>query len=96
MKSIKSKSLSIMLLCLVFAILLPMQVQASQDVRLNKTKMSLIVGQKKTLKVKNTTEKVTWSSSENLGAKVSGEGIVTAKRAERPTLPFQMIVTIKR
>ena len=86
MKSIKSKSLSIMLLCLVFAILLPMQVQASQDVRLNKTKMSLIVGQKKTLKVKNTTEKVTWSSSENLVAKVSSEGVVTAKKAGTATI----------
>lgn len=49
--------------------------------KLSKTKITLNVGKKKTLKVKNASGKVKWSSSNKKVAAVSGKGQITAKKA---------------
>lgn len=54
---------------------------AKTKLKLNKTKLTLTAGQKKTLKVKGTKKKVTWSSSKKKVASVSQKGVVTAKKA---------------
>ena len=102
MKSLKKKHMILALLCLVFAMALPMHVQAAPKVKLSKSKMTLVVGKQKTLKVKNTTERVTWSSSKKSVAKVSAKGVVTAKRAGMATITakvgkkkYTCIVTVK-
>ncbi len=58
------------------------------DIRLNKTKLTLSVGQKKTLTVKNVNQskKITWSSSNKKIATVSKKGVVTAKSAGNATV----------
>ena len=48
-------------------------------VKLSKKSITLEVGQKKTIKVKGTTKKVTWSSSDKNIATVSSKGKITAK-----------------
>lgn len=47
---------------------------------LNKKKVSLIVGEKVTLKLKNWKKRVTWSSSKKSVATVSKKGVVRAKK----------------
>lgn len=49
--------------------------------KLNKSKLTLYIGGKYTLKVKKTTGKVKWSSSKKSVAIVSSKGKVTAKKA---------------
>lgn len=49
-------------------------------VSLNKTSVQTYKGQKITLKVKGTKEKVTWTSSDKKIATVSSKGVVTAKK----------------
>lgn len=61
----------------VFAMALP----AQAAVKLSNTKVTLDQGEKKTLKVKGTAKKVTWSSSNKSIASVSSKGVVTAKKA---------------
>ena len=54
---------------------------AASKIKLNKTKVTLNVNQTTTLKVKGTSKKVTWSSSNKKVAKVSKKGKVTAVKA---------------
>ena len=53
---------------------------AKKKMKLNKTKATLYVGKKLTLKVKNTKKKVKWSSSKKAVASVTKKGVVKAKK----------------
>ena len=57
-------------------------VYAAKKPVLSKTKLTMMVGEKKTLKVKNISgkTKVTWKSSKKSVATVSKKGVVTAKK----------------
>lgn len=77
--------------CLVIAALLStgMAQTGSAAVRkigLNKKSLTLSVGQKKTLKVKNTKKKITWKSKNKRIAVVSRKGVVRAKKAGKTTI----------
>ncbi len=54
--------------------------------KLSKTKASLFVGDKLTLKVIKTSKKITWSSSDKSVATVSKKGVVTAKGSGKATI----------
>ncbi len=56
-------------------------VEAKSKISLNKTKLTLTVGEKATLKVKGTTAKVKWTSKKPKVAVVSTKGVVKAKAA---------------
>lgn len=56
----------------------PLQAEAADTVKLNKTKLLLEAGQEYQLQVKNTTSKVKWSTSNKKVAKVGSKGKVTA------------------
>ncbi len=58
---------------------------ATQTIKLNKTKLSLTVGEKFTLKLSGTKSKITWSTSDKTIATVS-EGKVTAKKVGKATI----------
>ncbi|MDO5155784.1 MAG: expansin EXLX1 family cellulose-binding protein [Eubacteriales bacterium] len=62
------------------------QVNAATKVRLNKTKVTLAVGKKVTLKMKGTKKKVKWSSSNKKVATVSSKGAVRAKKEGKATV----------
>ena len=73
------------ILFLIVALICPMvfsagSVQAASKVRLNKTKITLVVGQKKKLKVKGTKKKVKWSSNKKSVVSVSKKGVIKAKK----------------
>ncbi len=61
-------------------------VQAKKKIKLNKTKMTLYVGQKKKLKLKNYKKKVTWKSKKKKVATVSKKGWVKGKKAGKATI----------
>lgn len=79
MKKIK-RNLSIVLIFAIVFALMPKQVYAVKKVRLNKSKLSLYVGKKYTLKVKNTNKKVKWLSTKKKIATVTKKGKVIAKK----------------
>ena len=86
-----------------FAILGSMPVCAKTSPKLNKTKITLKVGKKYTLKLKNNKKKVTWSSSRKKVAAVSRKGVVTAKKAGTATIKakaggktYKCKVTVKK
>lgn len=68
---------------LVAALILSMPgtVKAKGKVKLNKTRMSVTIGNTVDLRVKNTTKKVTWSSNNKKVASVNSYGEVTGKKA---------------
>lgn len=68
------------LLALVFAVFCVLPVEAKAP-KLSKSKLSMTVGQKKTLKVKNTKKKASWKSSRPNVVKISKKGVLTAKKA---------------
>ena len=55
-------------------------------ISLNKTSLSLTVGKSATLKVKGTTAKVIWKSSDKTVATVSSKGKVVAKKEGKATV----------
>lgn len=57
------------------------EAEAKAKIALNRTKVTLNVGSKKTLKLKNYSKRVSWSSSKKSVASVSSRGVVTAKKA---------------
>ncbi len=59
---------------------------AKKKPKLNKKKLTLYVGKKAALKVKNTKKKVKWSSSKKSVATVSKKGKVTAKKKGKATI----------
>ena len=83
------KRVSFLVLMLVLSLALPSFVIQAAVPKLSKTKCTLEVGQKKKLKLKNTTGTVTWSSSDSRVAKVSKKGVVTARK------PGTAVITAK-
>ena len=83
MKSIKRSLLYMFLLAVM---LLAIPTQASAAVTLNKTTVTLTVGQNTTLKVKGTKKKAKWSSNKKSVATVSSSGKVTAKKKGSATI----------
>lgn len=73
----------VLLLTILFTMSLvafmPVKAEAAGKVKLNKTKVLLELGQTSQLKVKNTTSKVKWSTSDKKIVKVSNKGVLTAK-----------------
>lgn len=70
--------LSLLVIVATFTLGFEIPVHAAK-VKLSKKSITLEVGQKKTIKVKGTTKKVTWSSSDKNIATVSSKGKITAK-----------------
>ncbi len=70
--------LSLLVIVATFTLGFEVPVHAAK-VKLSKKSITLEVGQKKTIKVKGTTKKVTWSSSDKNIATVSSKGKITAK-----------------
>ena len=62
-------------------ITVPGSAGAKAKIRLNKKKVTIKVGGKVTLKLKNAKKKVTWKSSKKKVASVSAKGIVRGKSA---------------
>ena len=91
----------IVLMCLV-TFIVPMNVQAA-TVKLNATKKTIEVGKAVTLKVKGTSKKVTWSSSDKNIATVSSKGKVKGIKAGTCTIKakvggktYKCKVTVKK
>ena len=77
----KKKAISIGLVLMLLLTLLPVvPAQAASTPKLNKTNVMVGKGKTVTLKVKNTSKKVTWSSSKKSVATVSKNGKVTGKK----------------
>ena len=70
--------LSLLVIVATFTLGFEVPVHAAK-VKLSKKSVTLEVGKKKTIKVKGTTKKVTWSSSDKNIATVSSKGEITAK-----------------
>ena len=99
MKQTMAAVLSLTLACTL--LIAPAEGQAAKKkMKLNKTKATLYVGKKLTLKVKNTKKKVKWSSSKKAVASVTKKGVVKAKKAGTVKITAQVgsykkVVTIK-
>ena len=67
------------------------QAAKKRKVQLNKKTVTLEVGKKVTLKLKNAPKKkkITWSSNKKKVASVSKKGVVTAKKPVRLKLPLR-------
>lgn len=79
----RKKYLKLLSLIIIVALLVNISTasQAKPKIKLNKTKLTLTIGQVGSLTLKNTTAKVKWSSSNKSVASVNSIGDVTAKRA---------------
>lgn len=89
MKRIKRILSLTLVLALTFSISLeenPLVTNAKTKIQLNKKKVTLMVGKKTKLKLKNNTKKVKWSSSRKKVAIVSSKGVVTAKKKGTATI----------
>ncbi len=86
----KRKCIFIVALGLTIAITLAQvfstQAQAASNVKISKSKMTMVVGQQKILTVKNTSKSIKWSSSKKSVAKVSSKGFVTAQKEGTATI----------
>ena len=81
MKSRKHiRLLTLVMAFLVFMTMTPVKVEA-RGAHLNKTKITITVGDSAKLKVKGASGKVKWSSSKKSVATVSKKGVVKAKKA---------------
>lgn len=76
----KKKILSLLIVLTLVFTLIPVNVQATSNIKLNKTRLTLYVGSTETLVVTGTTEKVTWKSSNKKVATVNENGKITAKK----------------
>lgn len=71
--------LGIVIIAILITTLSPNYAFAAKEVKLNKTNVTLNVGQTKTLKLQNNKEKIKWSSDKKEVAVVTQKGKVTAK-----------------
>lgn len=77
--------ITVILLALAVLCLYPQTAEAKAP-KLNRTKLTMKVGEKKKLKVKNAKKKVTWKSTKPKVVKVSKKGVLTAKKAGSATI----------
>ena len=88
MKQTMAAVLSLTLACTL--LIAPAEGQAAKKkMKLNKTKATLYVGKKLTLKVKNIKKKVKWSSSKKAVASVTKKGVVKAKKKGTATITIK-------
>lgn len=84
------RKLKQMVVCLLLTVLLagvlPAQTVEAATVKLSSTKVTLVKGESKTLKVSGTKSKVTWKSSKASVATVNSKGKVTAKAKGTATI----------
>lgn len=82
------KILSLVLALMLTVLLLPVNAEAAEakSIKLNKSKMTIYVGAKTTLKNTGTANKVKWSSTKPSVASVTQKGVVTAKKAGKATI----------
>lgn len=81
------KSFALFLALILMITLIPAEsICAKSNVKLNKTKLTLTVGESKTLKLKNNKKKVKWTSTKKAVATVSKKGKVTAKKKGTATI----------
>ncbi|MDO4943224.1 MAG: Ig-like domain-containing protein [Lachnospiraceae bacterium] len=74
------------LFCFSFIAVVHPSTASAASVKLSSKSVTLIKGQKKTLKVKGTKKKVTWSSNKKSVATVSSKGKITAKQKGTATI----------
>jgi hypothetical protein len=77
----KSKKIILMMLLSVVILLTLGNAKTSAKVKLNKTKVTIHVGESYKLKFKGTKKKVTWKSSKKSVVTVNKKGVVTGKKA---------------
>lgn len=80
MQTTKKCMTVIMILAMVFTLAMPMQAEAKAKSKPNKTKISLNVNKSYQLKLRGTSKKVTWKTSNRKVAAVSKKGKVTGKK----------------
>lgn len=87
-KWISSMIVAFALVCTLIFNSVPGEVMAASNPQLNKKNVTMAVGTKYTLRVKNLPKKakVTWTSSNKKRAMVSKKGVVTAKKAGTVTI----------
>jgi len=83
MKNLKKRvavfAMTFIVVIVVATVMVSSSANAASNMKLNKTKLTLVVGSKKKLKVKNTSKAVIWTSSNKNVAQVNKNGHVTAK-----------------
>ena len=78
-------------LALFVLLLLPVSARADETPVLSKTKMTMVQLGTKTLKLKGAeADKVKWTTSNDLIAKVSAKGVVTGKKAGKDKATFRL------
>ena len=85
MKQIKKRILLLLAMVLMISNL-PVQAEAANKVKINKTNATVYVGSSTTLKISGTKAKVKWSTSNKKIATVSSNGKVTGKKAGNATI----------
>ena len=85
MKKIK-KGIVLLLAMVLMISVLPVQAEAANKVKINKTNATVYVGSSTTLKISGTKAKVKWSTSNKKIATVSSNGKVTGKKAGNATI----------
>ena len=79
MKKVVTLLLSLFVIAGALVLGFEVPAQAAAKVKLSKKSVTLQVGKKKTIKVKGTTNKVTWATSDKKVATVNSKGKITAK-----------------
>lgn len=77
------KSIVVMLAFVMTFALTPVQTDAAQKVRLNKSTLKVYVGNTTKLKLKNNKKKIKWITTNSSVATVTQKGVVKAKRQGR-------------
>lgn len=87
MKKIITKLITIItIMAVAFTLVMPVATKAAAKVKLNKTNVTINVNQSYQLKVRGTTRKVTWKSSNRKVAVVSRSGKVTGKKSGKAVI----------
>ena len=79
MKKVATLLLSLLVIIGAFVVGFEVPAQAASKVKLSKKTVKLEVGKTKKIKVKGTTDKVTWATSDKKVATVNSKGKITAK-----------------